>query len=70
MINLAEQLVTMTCVEHINQKKMNSDNTHRSYVRDMKTITQQNDQNQSLKSKNQLFQRRKRSKKLILIKHR
>jgi len=52
MINLAEQLATMTCVEHISQKKMNLNDTHRNHTRNMKTITQQNDQNHSLKSKN------------------
>jgi len=52
MINLAEQLATMTCVEHINQKKMKSDNIYRDYTRNMKTIIQQNDQNQDLKLKN------------------
>ena len=42
MINLAEQLATMTCVEHIDQKKMNSNDTHRNHAKNMKTITQQN----------------------------
>jgi len=45
MINLAEQLATMTCIEFIDQKKMNSDDTHRNYIRNVKTMTQQNDQN-------------------------
>ena len=43
MINLAEQLATMICVEHINQKKMKLNDTHRNHARNMKTITQQND---------------------------
>jgi len=33
----------MTYIEHINQKKINLNNTHRNYVRNIKTITQQND---------------------------
>jgi len=52
MINLAEQLAMMTCVEQIDQKKMKSDDTYKDYVRNVKTITQQNDQNQDLKLKN------------------
>ncbi len=43
MINLAEQLATMTYVEHINHQKMKSDDTHSNYVRNVKIITQQND---------------------------
>ncbi len=69
MINLVEQFVTMKCVEHINQKKMKLNDIYRNHTSNMKIITQQNDQNQSLKSKNQLFQRKKRSKKSILTKH-
>ena len=45
MINLAEQFTMMTCVEHINQKKMNLNDTHSNHARDVKTITSQNDQN-------------------------
>jgi len=52
MINLVEQLVTMTYVEHINQKKMKLNDTYKDYTKNMKTITQQNDQNQDLKLKN------------------
>jgi len=43
MINLAEQLATMTCVEHIDQKKMKLDDIHRDYMRNTEIITQQND---------------------------
>jgi len=43
MINLAEQLAMMTCVEHINQKKMNLNDTHRNHARNTEIITQQND---------------------------
>jgi len=39
MINLVEQLATMICVEHIDHQKMKLNNTHRDYVRNMKTIT-------------------------------
>jgi len=52
MINLAEQLATMTCIEHINQKKTDLNDTHRNHTRNMKTITQQNGWDHSLKSKN------------------
>jgi len=45
MINLTEQLAMMICVEYIDQKKMNSDDTYRNYTSDMMNITQQNDQN-------------------------
>jgi len=45
MINLAEQFATMTCVEHINQKKIKLNDIYRNYVSNMKIITQQNDQN-------------------------
>ncbi len=45
MINLAEQLVTMTCVEHISQKKIKLNDIYKDYMKNMKTITQQNDQN-------------------------
>jgi len=43
MINLTEQLVMMTCVEHINQKKMKLNDIYKNHTRNMKTITQQND---------------------------
>jgi len=52
MINLAEQLATMTCVEHINQKKTELNDIYKDHVRNVKTITQQNSQNQDLKLKN------------------
>jgi len=52
MINLAEQFAMMICVECINHQRMKSDNIHKNYVSNMKIITQQNDQNQSLKLKN------------------
>jgi len=42
----------MTCVEHINHQKTELNDTYRDHMRNMKTITQQNDQNQDLKSKN------------------
>ncbi len=45
MINLAEQLTTMICVEHINYQRMKLNDIHRDHVRNMKTIIQQNDQN-------------------------
>jgi len=45
MINLAEQLTMMICVEYIDQKKMKLNDTYKDHVRNMKTITQQNDQN-------------------------
>ena len=49
MINLAEQFTMMTCVEHINQKKMKLNDTNRNHTRNVKTMTQQNDQDQNLK---------------------
>jgi len=52
MINLAEQLVMMICVEHINHQRIKSDSTYRDYTRNVKIITQQNNQNQSLKLRN------------------
>jgi len=52
MINLVEQLATMICIEHINHQRMKLNDTHRNYVRNMKIITQQNDWDQDLKSKN------------------
>jgi len=52
MINLAEQLATMICVEHISHQRMKLNGTHRNHTENVKTITQQNDQNQDLKSKN------------------
>ena len=45
MINLAEQFVTMTYVEYINQKKMKLNNIYRDHTKNTETITQQNDQN-------------------------
>jgi len=45
MINLVEQLATMICVEYINQKKIKSNDTYKNHMRNMKTITQQNDWN-------------------------
>ena len=48
MINLAEQLAMMTCIEYINQKKMRLNNTYTNHVKNMKIITQQNDQNQDV----------------------
>ena len=45
MINLTEQLATLTCVEHINHQRMKLNNIHRNHAKNTKTITQQNDQN-------------------------
>jgi len=45
MINLVEQFATMICVEHINQKKIELNDTYKDYMRNTETITQQNDQN-------------------------
>ena len=52
MINLAEQLVTMICVEHIDHQRIKLNDTYKNHARNMKTITQQNNQNQNLKLKN------------------
>jgi len=52
MINLAEQFTTMICVEHINHQKIKSNNIHRNHTKNIKIITQQNDQNWDLKLKN------------------
>ncbi len=38
MINLAEQLATMTCVEHISQKKTELNDIYRNYVKSMTII--------------------------------
>ena len=45
MINLAEQLTTMICVEHISQKKIKLNNIYRNYTNNTKITIQQNDQN-------------------------
>ncbi len=43
MINLVEQLATMIYIKHINQKKTDLNDTYRNHIKNIKTITQQND---------------------------
>jgi len=43
MINLAEQLATMICVEHISHQRMKLNDIYRNHVKNTKIITQQND---------------------------
>jgi len=43
MTDLAEQLTTMICVEHISHQRIKLNDTYRNYVKNMKIMTQQND---------------------------